>query len=271
MIRDSDRLVLAPGVAYANSRLTDAVRGEGWPLNESGVHVIERIARPVGDIVRETGRAWAVPAETARDDVFRFAWRLNALGLVNVERDVSIVRRVVDWIVLALRLAPAGALPGAIARRRSIDTRSCSRAVGSTLAATLPRAAALAAAATAIAGHLLLIAGAPGVLGALALGLGVGVGVGLHEAGHAAALRGVPAALLTRGPRIHVMHARIGSRRRWVVALAGPLAVSLLGLGLVVGGVLTAAPAVAVGGCPLVAHAFGLTVACGDGRVACGL
>jgi hypothetical protein len=39
----------------------------------------------------------------------------------------------------------------------------------------------------------------------------------------------------------------------------------------VVAGSIMVAPAIAIAGCPLVAHALALTVAGGDGRVACGL
>ena len=43
------------------------------------------------------------------------------------------------------------------------------------------------------------------------------------------------------------------------------------GIGLVVAGSIVVAPALAIAGCPLVAHALALTVVGGDGRVACGL
>jgi hypothetical protein len=55
------------------------------------------------------------------------------------------------------------------------------------------------------------------------------------------------------------------------VALGGPLAAALVGIGCVTVGAVAAAPLLAVGGCPFAAHALALTVAGGDGRSACGL
>ena len=68
-----------------------------------------------------------------------------------------------------------------------------------------------------------------------------------------------------------MLHARVGSRRRAIVAVGGPLTTSLLGVGLVAAGAALTAPVLAVAGLPLAAHAMALTVVGGDGRVACGL
>jgi hypothetical protein len=97
------------------------------------------------------------------------------------------------------------------------------------------------------------------------------LGVGLHEAAHAFLLRGVPSALVSCGRRTYVLHRRLTARRRAAVALAGPLFVAALGAAWVAAGAAVAAPWLTAGGCPLAAHAFALTVACGDGRAACGL
>lgn len=271
MLADTDRLSLAPGVVLRRGQLADNVRGAAWPLNGSGAFVLARTDAPVGRIVCETADAFALPIETARGDVLRFAWHLNALALVNIERRGSRLRRLADWIVLAARLAPGGGLPVASARRHPLDTGSVARAVASSLAATFTRVLAVAAVATLVAGQLLVVVGSPGLVFPLALGLGTGAGLGLHEAAHAAALRGVPSALVTRGRRTYVLHAVVTPVRRTVVALAGPFAVAALGVALVVGGAALAAPGLVIAGCPLAAHALALTAVGGDGRVACGL
>jgi hypothetical protein len=151
MIADTDRLTLAPGVAFDRGQLADAIRGGIWPLNGSGAFVLARNGRPLGQIVRETAEAFSLTGETAREDVLRFAWHLNKLALVNVERGGSRLRRFADWILLALRLVPAGAWPGALARRRALDTRSVPRAVASSLTAILSRVVVVAAVSTVVA------------------------------------------------------------------------------------------------------------------------
>lgn len=271
MIAARDRLSLAPGVTVERGRLADAVRGDSWPLNASGAFVLARTADPVGLIVRDLADVFSLSHEAARADVLRFACSLNALALVNVESGVSRSRRLVDWIRLAARLAPAGALPASATRRRAIDTRTVRRAFGSCLAAIGARASVVAGAGAAVATQLSLLAGASGIVVPLTLGLGTGAGLGLHEAAHAAALRGVPSALVTRGRRTYVLHAPVSPSRRSLVAVAGPLAALGVGLGLVVAGAIVDTPALAIAGCPLVAHALALTVVGGDGRVACGL
>ena len=271
MIADTDTVRLAPGVAFHAGQVTDPVRGVTWPLNGSGAFVLARAGRPVGAIVRELADAFSLPGETARADVLRFVWHLNALALVNIESEGSRLRRLNGWVQLAARLAPAGVVPAARARRRALDTRSVPRAVVSSFAATLPRVAVVAAVAAALAAHVAAIIGASGLAVPAVLGLGAGVGLGLHEAAHAALLRGVPSALVTRGRRTYVLHAAVTPTRRSAVALAGPLTVAGIGVGCVLAGALAAAPVLALAGCPLTAHALALTVVGGDGRVACGL
>jgi hypothetical protein len=271
MIAASDTLSLAPGVALERGRLADEVREGSWPLNPSGLFVLTRSGEPVDRIVRELADAFELSDAAARADVLRFIWHLNALTLVNVDGAGSPLRRFADWIKLSARLAPAGAIPAAVTRRRSIDTRSVGRAVGSSLGAIWARMALIAVATMAVAAQPSALAGAPGLVVPLGLGLGTGLGIGFHEAAHAALLRGVPSALVTRGRRTYVLHARVTPTRRSLVALAGPLAVTGLGVGLVIAGSIVVAPAIAITGCPLVAHALALTVAGGDGRVACGL
>jgi len=171
---------------------------------------------------------------------------------------------------LAARLAPVGALPAPVTLRREIDTRTAALAISSCFKAVLPRVILVAWVATILAAHVALIVGAALAVPAL-VGLGTGLAFGFHEAAHAGLLRGVPSALVVRGPRTRVLHAAITPARRALVAVGGPLVVAALGLAIVHGGELTTTPAVAIAGCPFAAHALALTVVGGDGRIACGL
>jgi hypothetical protein len=270
MIAATDIVTLAPGVDVRQELLRDAVRGHAWPLNASGAFVLSRTGRPLGAVATELADAFSLPPSEARGDVVRFVWELNRLALVNVERTASRLAQLIDWLRLAVRLAPVGALPAPITRRREIDTRTAPLAISSCFKAVLPRVALVASVATILAAHVALIVGAALVV-PLLVGLGTGLGLGLHEAAHAAFLRGVPSALVVRGPRTRVLHAAIAPSRRMLVAVCGPLVVAALGVALVLGGELTAIPGVTIAGCPLAAHALALTVVGGDGRIACGL
>jgi Coenzyme PQQ synthesis protein D (PqqD) len=270
VIGERDTLRFAPGVALEGDRLSDVVRGTSWPLNASGAFVLARAAQPIGETVHALARAYSLPPDEARDDVLQFVWSLNRLALVNVESDGSRARRLRDWAKLAARLAPAGALPAILTRRRALDTRSVPRAVATCLAATSARCVFVAAVALALTAQVVAV-GAAGLAAWLALGIATGTGLGLHEAGHAALLRGVPSALVTCGRRTSVLHAALGPTRRSLVALGGPLGVSALGFGIVAAGWLAAVPVLVLAGCPLAAHALALTVVGGDGKVLCGL
>ena len=273
MIAASDRIDLASGVSLSHSQVADVVRGRSWPLNSSGVFILERVGQRLDDVVRELAEAFDLPLDVARFDALRFIWTLNALALVNVEQNGSRVRRGVEWLGFALRLAPAGALPSSITRRRPLDTGGVLRGVVSALGASTGRVSAIATVATAALLPLTATVSGSGPSGSLALALGVatGVGVGLHEAGHVATLRGVPSALVTRGPRTYVLHAPVGPARRSLVAVAGPALAAVTGLALVVLGAAGSEPVIVCLGLPFAAHALSLTVIGGDGRAACGL
>lgn len=271
MIAAADSVVLPPGVTVGQGRVWDAVRGESWPLNASAAFVLGRSGEPIGTTVRALATAFGLPAETARADVLGFVWHLNGLALVNVERRGRRVGRLLDWLRLAARLAPAGSVPAVLTRRRALDTRSAVSGLVSCLLASAGRAVAVAALSVVVAAQLSALSGGSGVAGPLALGLSTGAGVGLHEGAHAAMLRGVPSALVTSGRRTYVLHAALEPARRSLVALAGPLGVTALGVCCVAAGALAGAQWLALAGCPLAAHALSLTVVGRDGRVACGL
>lgn len=271
MIVDTDRLELPSGVSSAGGQLEDVVRGCKWPLNASGTFVLGRVGCPLETVVRELAETFDLPLDVARFDVLRFVWMLNALALVNLVHSGSRLRRSADWFALAVRLLPAGALPTPMARRCPLDTVSVRRAVASTLRAASGRVAAVTASSTVALLAFVAAVGGRGFVLALALGAGTGIGVGLHEAGHAASLRGIPSALVCRGLRTFVLHAPVGAGRRSLVAVSGPGVVVAAGLVLVVTGAMTVAPWLVILGLPLAAHALSLTVIAGDGKSACGI
>jgi hypothetical protein len=271
VIAATDAVSLPAGVTLHEGRLRDAVRGESWPLNESGAFVLARSGEELGETVGRFASAFALAPEAARTDVLQFLWTLNRLALVNVESRRGRVRRLVDWLQLALRLAPTGSLPAALTRRRPLDTSTAVSGLLSGLAASAGRVVAVAAFSIAAAAQLAVLAGQAGLLVPLALGVCTGAGIGLHEGAHAAMLRGVPSALVVRGRRTYVLHGALAPGRRTLVALAGPLAAAALGVACVSVAVLVGSDWLAAAGCPLAAHALSLTAVGGDGRVACGL
>jgi Coenzyme PQQ synthesis protein D (PqqD) len=271
MLGPGDRLVLAAGVRLTGVTLADDVRGSAWPLNATAAFVLEREGHALGEIAEDVAAAFALPADRARSDVLAFAWQLNRLTLANIERPRGRLRHLLAWVALALRLLPAAALPPAAARRRHLDTTTPARAVRSVVRAAWARSVTIGALTAIGVLSIGLPAGTAAFLPALAAGAGMAAGVTLHEAAHAAALQGVPSALVVQGRRTYVLHAATGSVRRALVALAGPLAVCALGLLLMVAASIIASPALALAGGPLCAHATGLTLLGPDGRSACGL
>ena len=191
--------------------------------------MLERSGRPLGEVAGELADAFSLSAPEARGDVLRFVWQLNHLALVNVERTASTLGQLVDWLAArratrtGRRRAGTGHAP---TRDRHSHGRACARE------------------------HLQGGAAARGrgrgrrddprrprrgdprsrAHRAVLVGLATGLGLGLHEAAHAALLRGVPSALVVRGVRTRVLHAAVAPRRRTLVALGGPLAVAALGL-----------------------------------------
>ena len=272
MIVDSDRVVLPEGVSVGADHLEDIVRGCRWPLNSAGGFVLGRRGTQLAAVVRELADAHCLPLEAARRDVLQFIWMLNALAVVNIVHDGSRLRRWADWLVLASRLIPTGALPAPVTTRRALDTGTVPRAVASVVRASGPRVLSISSASAIV---LFPLAAALGGLGgavvALGLGAGTGIGVGLHEAGHVVTLRGVPSALVLRGRRTFVLHAPLGDARRSLVAVSGPAMTVVVGLALVAAGHLLVSPLLVILGLPLIAHAVSLSAVGGDGRSACGI
>ncbi len=271
MLSLEDSIVVPTGVRVDGHDVVDDVRAARYPANDSALFVLRRAGRPLGDVAEELGRCHRLEPGRARADVLVFAHALNVGLLANVVRRRPRHRRAIEWLVLAARLAPAGTLPAPVARRHPLDTRTSIRAVVSAARGLVGRAFALAAVVAVIALQPLPAAPTRIALVAIALGAGVGGSIILHEAGHAALLAGVGAALVLAGPRTYVLHAPVSQRRRRVLAAAGPAcACGLGGVVIAVAWVLRL-PELALAGCAPVGHALGLTVATGDGRTACGL
>jgi hypothetical protein len=271
MLEAADRVVLADGIVLRDDALVDDVCRTSWPVNATGAFVVARDDRPLGEIAERVAAAYALPVEQARADVLAFAWQLNRLALANVERRSGRACHAVAWLRLALRLAPAGALPPLTVRRRPLDTSTVTRAVVGVGRGLAARCTALALIVAALTAHVGLAVGRLSLLAPVAIGLAVGVGLAAHEAAHAAALRGVPSALVVRGSRVSVVHAPAGEVRRVLVALAGPGSVAAAGLCLLAAGVALGAPTLAAAGGSGALHAAALTVLASDGRTACGL
>ncbi len=270
MLGSDDRLVLAAGVRLVDGMLADDVRGSAWPLNTTGQFVVARDGRQLGAIAGEVAAAFASPVERAHADVLAFAWQLNRLTLANIERPPGRFRHVLVWLALALRLLPAGALPATTARRRPLDTGTAVRAAASVARAVWARSLTVGALTAAAVLQLGAVAGTLVLLPALLAGIAATCGIALHEAAHAAMLRGVPSALVVQGRRTYVLHGPTGSGRRALVALAGPAAVCSLGVILMAAASSSVSPALALAGSLLCAHAAGLSLLGSDGRSACG-
>ncbi len=270
MLDPADTILLAAGVRVEHRCVVDDVRDDRLPLNEAATFVLERAGRPLGDIAGELAAAYDIDLDRARHDVLAFAFRLNRLLLVNVvrghRRPQLFGRALRSWLPLVL----SGGLPRSPWRRLALDSRSGPRAAITALRAVSARAAAMALAASLLAAQTAALAGAAPPSSSLAVGLAVGSGLAAHEAGHAAALGGVPAAIVLAGPRTFVVHRAVTGARRRLIAISGPVAPLLLAVLVVLAARPLGSTVLALAGCALGGHAVGLTVATGDGRAACG-
>jgi hypothetical protein len=271
MLALEDTIALPAGVRLERDAVVDTLRRARYPVNATATFVLARAGRPLGDVAAELSCTYRLEPERARQDVLAFSLHLNRCLLANIHRGGSAAGRVAALAMLALRLAPAGRVPAPLARRAPLDTSSPLRALYSAGAALRRRMVVLWLVGALLTVQLAVLA-TPSAGGAVVvLPTALALGVALHEAGHAAALAGVSAALVLAGPRTYVVHAPVGpARRRWVGA-AGPALPAALGVLLVAGASRFAAVGAAVGGCVLAGHAAGLTNLTGDGRSACGL
>lgn len=247
LIAPTDRVRLADGVVVADGFLVDPVRARPIPLNATGAIVAAQAdGRTLGEVAAGLAAATGAAPERALADTIAFCAELNRRLLLNVGGS----RR------RALLPALHGLRPAALPRRGGLATLARPAA----LAATLGGLVAL---------PLAVLTGEP-LLVAL-VGTALAAGLAVHEAGHAAALRGVPWCLAVAGLRVAVMHRPLSPGRRSAVAAAGPAAASLAGVVLLGAAWLLEAEAAALASAPLVTQALGLTVLAGDGRIACGL
>lgn len=270
MLDEVDAIVLADGVRVDGDHVVDDVRARPLPLNTSACFVLTRAGQTLGDVAAELAVAHDIDPGRAREDVLAFAYRLNRLHLVNVDRRQRRSAQFRSWLRNGLRLAPGGGLPGVPWRRVGLDTRSGFRAAGATLVAIRGRAVAASLFASLVAVQTAAIGGVVSGWAPLTVGAGVGLGLAAHEAGHAGALRGVPAALVLAGPRTFVIHGSVADARRRLVAATGPIAPAALGAVVAAAARPAQSVALALGACALGGHGVGLTIATRDGRIACG-
>lgn len=271
MLEPCDRVVLSGDVRRDADTLVDEVRGVRYPLNVTAGVLLDGGAAPLEVLSASIASRWAIPLAQAQRDVLRFAWELNRHGLANVVPGRSRRCRTRSWVGLALRLLPCGRLPAPIVKRRPLDTSTVLCATASAAGALARSAAVVALAASTLLILVGALAGGAQVLAAIAVGGATGASLLLHEAGHAVALRGRPAALLLVRGRASVLHGPLGSHRTVGVAVAGPAAPVLAGVVLAAVAVAIGAPLLALAACPAVGHALSATVAARDGRRACGL
>jgi hypothetical protein len=273
MLVIDDALRLPRDVRFEAGALVDDVRGERYAVNDTGALVIELAGQPLSAAAARVARRFDLEEERARADVLGFAWILNRAVLANIRKHGRWPRRAAGWLVLALRLLPAGVLPPLTRTRYPLDTSTALRAAVTSLRATARRALLLGALSAAALLQLGAVAGASRTvaLPSLALGVVAGLGLMLHEGLHAVSLRGVPAALITGGLRIYVLHPRLPPRRATIVGLSGPAGPVVVGVTGAVVATATTTPWLALLLCPLGAHALSLTIAGRDGRAACGL
>jgi hypothetical protein len=269
MIGPQDRLALPAGVELLDDALHDVVRLFSVPVNRTGLAVLG--AATPEDAAAELERRYGVDAASALDDVLRFCTELNAQLLLNVAAHGGRVALVCRWLGRVPFLLPFGVLPSAPVARRPVDTtrgRSLARSVPGALG---PFVMLLFVSGTLVTGLSLAAVGVAAPTLAGALGAAIAGTVLVHELAHLAALRGVPACVVTRGFRIAVVHRAISRGRARRVAACGPAAG--LGLAACFVAALWAVPSSELGATALVSlvNALGLTVLSSDGRTLCGL
>lgn len=215
MIGPSDRIALAPGVRLDCVGLHDPVRDATFPLNESGRVVV--CAGTIADASAVLVRSFAVSPERALADATSFCAELNERLLLDVAPHGGSLRLAIRWLALACRLLPLRVLPHVPARRRHVETAALPAMLRTGSRALFGPAlvfAVLAGLATLVVARLPLIA--------FAVAFAVGAGVLVHELGHLALLRGVPACVVVRGLSVSVLHRRLDPHRESRVALGGP-------------------------------------------------
>jgi hypothetical protein len=271
VIRDGDRLRLAPGVRLRRAGLADEVRGTTFPLNETGRLVVEAEGTPLGHVALRLAGRFKVPAAVALIDVRAFSAELNTRLLANLEPADGRVRRAVARLDELLPLLLVRSWPAAVRRRSPIDGRGGAAAVRSVARALVPTAAAVGLLVSFLSAFALAGVGAPQLNVPLALGGAAAVGLVVHEAAHAAALGATPGCLATAGLRAWILHAPLRPPRRAVVAAFGPAAGIAAGGAAVVAAMTLESAEIALGALVLAGQGLGLTVVGRDGRTACGL
>lgn len=269
MLSPRDALTLPAGVRHEPGLLVDEVRGRSFVLNAAGEKVVENEGHELARAIGRIADCWKLDRADAERDVLAFAWALNAGVLANVERVGDPLDRVGRWLGLALRLVPLGIAPPLLKRRHELETGSTRAVITSTLVAT-GRNALLVMLLTVIA--LLPLCASAGLRGLAVVGVvgtAAGLGIVCHELGHVLGLRGVPAALITCGLRLSVLHSLERGRRAIVVAVLGPMLPAIVAVAVTSTALATGSSIAATAACPFGFHVLTATIAGRDGRAAC--
>lgn len=263
MIAADDRIALPACVERREDGVYDHVRGLTLPLNATGAVIVDSPTPAAAS--RALRLEFAVDEERALADAIRFCAELNERLLLNVSPRRGAPAVALRWLVHLPFLLPARTVPRVPARRRPVDTSSIRSILATGVRATLPFALLAAIGAFVVASLVLAGLGAASASTAFALGGAVGGGVVVHELGHLALLRGVPACAVTRGARLWLLHRALERRREALVAAGGPTAALAVAALLLV----LPDPSATVAGLALSLHALGFTVLTGDGRTLC--
>ena len=269
MLSPADVLVLPEGVRVDGNALVDEVRLESFALNAAGHDVVANDGRPLAGAVADLRSRWGLSQEQAERDVLAFAWVLNRVFLANVRRVGSPVRRLLDWLLLAARLLPLGIAPPVLNRRYALDTSSYWSSLQGTVAAVWRRCLGVCLGGLGASLPLLVGASASAVVTWVVVGVAAGTAIASHEVGHALALRGIPAALVSSGLALSVLHAASSRRRAAVIGICGPALPSAIAVLVTTLALPAGSLSAGMASCPFAAHALTATLAGRDGRSAC--
>ncbi len=255
--------------------LVDEVRGQSVPLNPSAALLVHRLlGTDETTVAQELAKAAAVDVDRVKADIGCLISALNEAALINVAaRPRPLPLRWLRTAVPAMMLGSLPPMPHIRTHRRDIATG----AIGGTLFSTA-RAFFMPAMTLALGLFLVTTLALVGVGGLppedmvvfLAIIPAVIVAVLAHEAGHAIALRGRPAAAVTTGLVFRLLHAANGPDTA-LVSIAGPLLGSAVGLAITIIAATFQVLWLAIAGLVITTQVVALSVVSADGRHALGI
>lgn len=270
LLAPTDVLEFAAGVTFDGHAVTDPLRSSTLPLNETGAFLLGRLPCTLHELADALAQRYGLDLDCARADAMTFATEMNAALLTNVRmRGTSVLARLARSGALSVACAISGVRP---AGARCPYTRTPLPANGRirlliavSRGMTRPslRCATVSVLPLAFAMVALGLVVVP-VLAAVAIAFLVGPA--LHEAGHALALRGTPAALVTTGVGAFIAQGPADAKSTRRTALAGPLLCAGVACAAVAAGVTLSAQLLVITGLILSLQVVSLTVVSRDGR-----